>query len=326
MKVMLNLILVFMLSSIAFAQLMPPHQFYGNVFIGGKPAKDGLKIIAKIGNLSFETYTKDGRYGYEPLFKIPSDNPATPEKDGGSNGDAITFYIEHVEVTSYTFESGGVTNLNLSTSSFCGDRVCDVNETHISCPADCPRTTTTVASTGGGGGGGKRVEIATTKCVEKFDIYVTEKIEHVKEGEVSIPILVNVTEDCGGIHLRFEPVSWKFDIKKSEYVLKKGVHDLRIKFNVSALYTPELISLYVYINNTLFKKYEIELLPEKEETTNLVENTTLPKTTTTKIESPTGLVVGNKSNSILAIAVILIAVILVLSIVKLIHAKKSEKK
>ena len=61
----------------------PPHQFYGNVYIGGSLAAASTKIEARVNNVKQVETTVDSshRYGYSPLFKVP-----------GSTG-PVTFYI-----------------------------------------------------------------------------------------------------------------------------------------------------------------------------------------------------------------------------------------
>jgi len=96
-----------------------PHGFYGDVTIGGNPALDGTVVSAHIGSLSWSTTTSDGKYGYSPAFMIPADDPATPAKDGGVNGDEIVFKVEDMVATTdpagpILFQSGGIDQVNLS--------------------------------------------------------------------------------------------------------------------------------------------------------------------------------------------------------------------
>lgn len=93
---------------------MPPHRFYGAVTIAGQPAPDGTLIEAKIAGATYATTTTvDGKYGYAEPFYVPSDDLDTPEKDGGRPGDTVEFYVAGTYAASYTFEYGGVTQLNL---------------------------------------------------------------------------------------------------------------------------------------------------------------------------------------------------------------------
>jgi len=91
------------------------HMFYGDVSVGGSPAYDGTVVAAHIDGLSWETTTTGGSYGYSPVFYIPSDNPGTPAKDGGINGDVVTFTVSGMNVTpTRIFSEDSATKLDLS--------------------------------------------------------------------------------------------------------------------------------------------------------------------------------------------------------------------
>ena len=67
-----------------------PHAVSGILTSGDEPVMDYLLVDAKIdGRLVAATYTKDGRFGYDPYFKVPADDPFTPEADGGKDGDMV---------------------------------------------------------------------------------------------------------------------------------------------------------------------------------------------------------------------------------------------
>ena len=96
-----------------------PHAFYGSVTIDGTPATDDIPVSAHIGDLSWSTTTSGGQYGYSPQFIILLDDPETPQKDGGVNGDEIIFKIDGTPATTdpagpILFETGGVDEVNLS--------------------------------------------------------------------------------------------------------------------------------------------------------------------------------------------------------------------
>ena len=95
-----------------------PHQFYGKVTIGGNPAPSGTSIVAQIGGITYASTTVDsqGEYGYTPLFVIPTDNPDTPDKDGGVNGNTVQFFVGGTAAQTYAFASGSITKLALSVS------------------------------------------------------------------------------------------------------------------------------------------------------------------------------------------------------------------
>jgi hypothetical protein len=84
---------------VAVAQPAPPHQFYGNVYIGGSPASLGTKVEAYVNDVKAAETTVDslGRYGYSPLFKVP-----------GSAG-TVTFYIGATKaLEEVAWQSGGI--------------------------------------------------------------------------------------------------------------------------------------------------------------------------------------------------------------------------
>lgn len=115
-----------------------PHAFYGNVTVGGQPAPDNTSVSAKIGGVEYaSSATSGGKYGYSPIFKVPGDDPDTADKkEGGVEGDIITFYVGGVEAASYTFKNGEVTELALVI-------------------AELPSPPTNGGGAGGGGGGGE---------------------------------------------------------------------------------------------------------------------------------------------------------------------------
>ena len=122
------LMLLLVLSQVASVLAMPQpgHYFYGTVTCEAEPLDEGTPITVKVGGLEFHT-TVDalGRYGYSPIyFKIPADDPWTPEKEGAAPGELIEFYVDglmaklyDVEAEQwlyrYPFESGGTTCLDL---------------------------------------------------------------------------------------------------------------------------------------------------------------------------------------------------------------------
>ena len=101
-----------------------PHQFYGTVTIDTALAPEGTIVSARIGGLEYEAGFVDavGRYGYDPLFKVPADDPGEPGKEGGVPGETVDFYITSATLGIYgvkanetaEFEIWGVTNLNLT--------------------------------------------------------------------------------------------------------------------------------------------------------------------------------------------------------------------
>ncbi len=113
---LLALVLIFGFTGSALAVPQPPHQFYGQVTVGGAPAPESIEVVAKISGVEYAATVTDaqGRYGYDPLFKVPADDPDTSTKEGGRNGETVEFYVAGVRAGSYVFESGISTQLNLA--------------------------------------------------------------------------------------------------------------------------------------------------------------------------------------------------------------------
>ena len=91
-----------------------PMAFWGHVTVDGLPTP-GSTVSAHIGALSWTTPV-DGssNYGYSPVFKIPYDDPETPAKDGGVDGDEIIFKVDGVPaIETYTYELGQGVKLDL---------------------------------------------------------------------------------------------------------------------------------------------------------------------------------------------------------------------
>lgn len=95
-----------------------PNLFRGYVTINGVPASVGTGVAAKIDDVeyAFTVVDDQGRYGYATDFQVPADDPGTPGKEGGVNGDTVDFYVNGALGGSATFESGGYTQLDLAVS------------------------------------------------------------------------------------------------------------------------------------------------------------------------------------------------------------------
>jgi len=112
---LLVLVLTLSLATPVMAVPQIPHAFYGSVTVGDEPAPDDIVVSAEINGVEYaRTTTLEGKYGYSPTFKVPGDDPETPEVEGGVEGDTIEFYIRDVRVDTYTFTNGEVTQLDLS--------------------------------------------------------------------------------------------------------------------------------------------------------------------------------------------------------------------
>jgi len=83
---------VLLFSNLAFAIPGVPHVFYGTVTLNNQPAPDGTSIVAKIAGIQVaSTTTKDGKYGYDPVFYIDDPN-------NDRSGKEIKFFVNGIEV------------------------------------------------------------------------------------------------------------------------------------------------------------------------------------------------------------------------------------
>ncbi len=113
------LIALMILSSVGvYAMPQMPHQFYGDVTIDGVAAPDGTIVEAKIAGVTYGlTTTLVGRYGWDPVFQVSSDDPDTTLVEGGVNGDSVAFYVGDILTTSHVFSVGGSDELDLAAST-----------------------------------------------------------------------------------------------------------------------------------------------------------------------------------------------------------------
>ena len=83
-----------------------PHQFYGTVSLDGNPVQQGTLVEAFVDDVKQAETTVDaqGRYGYNPIFRV-----------SGTAGATVTFHVGGVEADEdATWESGKVQQLNLT--------------------------------------------------------------------------------------------------------------------------------------------------------------------------------------------------------------------
>jgi hypothetical protein len=83
-----------------------PHQFYGTVSLDGNPVQQGTLVEAFVDGVKQAETTVDaqGRYGYNPIFRV-----------SGTAGATVTFHVGGVEADEdATWESGKVQQLNLT--------------------------------------------------------------------------------------------------------------------------------------------------------------------------------------------------------------------
>lgn len=87
-----------------------PNKFYGDAMIGDSKAPDGTKITAEINGVEYaKTTSSNGQY----YFNVPSDDPATPQKEGGVDGDTVVFYVNVVRAGNHSFKTGDIIEVKL---------------------------------------------------------------------------------------------------------------------------------------------------------------------------------------------------------------------
>ena len=98
-----------------------PSDFYGTVKIGGQDAPIGTVITAYIDGQNYGSFTVtvSGKYG---LFSITGDDPDTTSgKEGGVNGDTLTFKVNGQTVTQTgIWQQGESVELNLALTTSTG--------------------------------------------------------------------------------------------------------------------------------------------------------------------------------------------------------------
>ena len=96
-----------------------PHQVYGLVRVDGNFVPAGTPVSAWCNGIEVEeAFSKE--YEGESWYNldIPGDNPDTPETDGCTNGDPVSFKIGDLDADqTITWSAGGITELDLSAVS-----------------------------------------------------------------------------------------------------------------------------------------------------------------------------------------------------------------
>ena len=92
MKGLLYIIIFVFLIVMAYAVPGIPCDFYGSVTINGESAPKGTIVTAYINGVRYGTFTviKAGKYG---LLSVQGDDKDTSMKDGGVNGDLVSFKV-----------------------------------------------------------------------------------------------------------------------------------------------------------------------------------------------------------------------------------------
>jgi hypothetical protein len=113
--ILMALITVILFSNLVFAVPGIPNAFYGTVTLNGNPAPDGTVVTAKINGVEVaRTTTKNGKYGYSPVFYV--DDPNNDLCIGGCP--VIHFYVNGIDTgKTAIFCNGCVTEVNLSVNT-----------------------------------------------------------------------------------------------------------------------------------------------------------------------------------------------------------------
>ncbi len=132
-------LLAIILSTRAYALPPLPTEIYGEVIYFNQNASPGV-VRAYVGTTLCGEFvmTNNTFYG---LLDCVGDDPSTPEKEGGVQGDTIRLTYNGIEGDEYgniTWESGTFKYIKLIVPIlYCGDTFCDFRETCSSCPQDC---------------------------------------------------------------------------------------------------------------------------------------------------------------------------------------------
>ena len=165
--------IVLILPAVALAVPAMPHQFYGTVVFSNGSAPDGLLVEAKKvdGESIQSTVTKNGKYGYDPTFKVEDNNSVLA-------GKTIEFYV------------GGVkANTSPETVVFANGNSSQVN---LTIPASLPTTgggedsTSGGSTTSGGGGGGGGSAVAITTTIPTTLSAAAQKVDANKDNKIDV--------------------------------------------------------------------------------------------------------------------------------------------
>jgi hypothetical protein len=143
-KILPKCMIILLFSALILNVLAAPQPsclFYGYVYVGGRPARDGLIVEAVMSgtSLTWATETRNGTYGWpaqgSSLFLIPSDDPETSEKDGGITGNPVVFYVDgQLTDQTATFELASAKRFDLSVTTGA------LNQSSITVAVDCLAT------------------------------------------------------------------------------------------------------------------------------------------------------------------------------------------
>jgi hypothetical protein len=129
----------------AFAWAMPsmPHQFYGTVVFSNGSSPDGLLVEARVDGESMQsTVTKNGKYGYDPLFKVE-------DNESSLSGKTVRFFVGGIDTnSSITFKNGDASNVNLTVPGTAGTITKEANDVITNQTVTITPTTPTVINMG----------------------------------------------------------------------------------------------------------------------------------------------------------------------------------
>ncbi len=162
-KILLTIFLgITLLSNLALAIPTWPHMFFGSVTWNGSPAPDGTSVVAKINGIEVaNTVTKDGKYGYEPLFFVPDTDPSSRP------GSTINFFVNGIDTGKTAIFCNACWN-DCGTSTVNCDSL-DLSATGGEQPSPQP-------SPGGGGGGGGGGLYTPSTTTEEEEEETTEQV------------------------------------------------------------------------------------------------------------------------------------------------------
>jgi Tol biopolymer transport system component len=124
-----------------------PSSFYGTAKLNGANVLDATKVSAWVGGAKYaetETIIWEGDSVYS--IEVPGDDPDTPEKDGGVEGDTVVFKIgDHTADQTGTWHSGTNVELNLTATE--GTVTVTPTSTFTLTPTNTPTSTPTPTGT-----------------------------------------------------------------------------------------------------------------------------------------------------------------------------------
>ena len=154
-ELLILLLLVSLLPSIHAVPPLPT-EIYGDIIYFNLNASPGI-VKAYVGTTLCGEFHMVNNTFYG-LLDCVGDDPDTPEKEGGVEGDTIRLTYNDMEGDEYgntTWHSGGFNYIQLVVPIlYCGDGFCDFRESCSTCPEDCGECPPPSGGEGGVGGEG----------------------------------------------------------------------------------------------------------------------------------------------------------------------------